>query len=640
MAKKNQVVQVDVDWSLLPNIIPIIFPLVKSSLLSLGYQRNFEILCKRYGLEGNKVYTLQEIGSFLGISRERIRQLEENAENKVKNILLGQQTKINVPIGLINEINNLIATINSMGPLFTEDELEEALYSKYQYKVTEKEIHTIRMLLSIFGFEQLTDKLPRPNAIIKPTWITENTFDQQQFFEVRRKIDEILIEYIAPISFFDLIVKINKGKKKPIPHFVVQLAIKTMAYVEIIGQDSYQVVFESLKSIADKAYRILYEYQTPLKLTMLHHEINHRLASTNSGPMVPLRSISQQLISDDRFKPLGRIGWILSDWQGFTTDSTVDIIREFFYQKKSDANTSEIFEYVKSKRLETKLKSIQSYLAQKDKFTRVSEDCFVPVEWKQKTYIPNRALRKTQKSTMRAMIQAAVQEYYNFRNFEWVKLSDLKVYVLKKCGCKGQTFYHYLSEMAEIIKENRPDGSYCRMLTASTDANLLKAKEDWVNIISAGETRAVEFKRAAKWNDYEKKPDGNMVQQVVIEVAGFMNSEIIGKIFIGVDDKTNLILGIDEDIKVADKGKPNRDGYTLFLSNSISSMLGNDLGSHYEIQFQTIQDKTICCITVQPAPRIVYYDGHLYLRGNSQTNRLNAAEAVEYVERRKKTIGV
>ena len=42
------------------------------------------VIIKRYGLDGNDPMTLSEIGSILGFSKERIRQLESRALNQLK----------------------------------------------------------------------------------------------------------------------------------------------------------------------------------------------------------------------------------------------------------------------------------------------------------------------------------------------------------------------------------------------------------------------------------------------------------------------------------------------------------------------------------------------------------------------------
>jgi len=48
--------------------------------------RDAEILRLRFGLSGDRVLTLEEIGSRLGVTRERVRQLEERALVRLKGI--------------------------------------------------------------------------------------------------------------------------------------------------------------------------------------------------------------------------------------------------------------------------------------------------------------------------------------------------------------------------------------------------------------------------------------------------------------------------------------------------------------------------------------------------------------------------
>ena len=53
-------------------------------LLDRLTDRETEIICRRYGLNRTKSETLEEIGADMGVTRERIRQLEARALKKLK----------------------------------------------------------------------------------------------------------------------------------------------------------------------------------------------------------------------------------------------------------------------------------------------------------------------------------------------------------------------------------------------------------------------------------------------------------------------------------------------------------------------------------------------------------------------------
>jgi len=52
--------------------------------------REARVLKLRFGLEGNKQMTLEEVGKVFGVTRERIRQIEAKAHEKIR-----QHEKIN-----------------------------------------------------------------------------------------------------------------------------------------------------------------------------------------------------------------------------------------------------------------------------------------------------------------------------------------------------------------------------------------------------------------------------------------------------------------------------------------------------------------------------------------------------------------
>jgi RNA polymerase primary sigma factor len=63
---------------------------IRLALRSLSDQEQ-TVIINRFGLEGGKVFTLKEIGEKLGVSRERVRQIENQAKKRLKKLMARQQ---------------------------------------------------------------------------------------------------------------------------------------------------------------------------------------------------------------------------------------------------------------------------------------------------------------------------------------------------------------------------------------------------------------------------------------------------------------------------------------------------------------------------------------------------------------------
>ncbi len=196
-------------------------------------------------------------------------------------------------------------------------------------------------------------------------------------------------------------------------------------------------------------------------------------------------------------------------------------------------------------------------------------------------------------------------------------------------GLTEEEFAHVLATfpLVEQSVKNAAMEAYCRFALPPGDVALAE-------LIAGKENERVEFKVAAYWNARESRKDDRMRDNVVQEVAAFLNSREGGTVLIGVEDN-GTVIGLDEDYAAANARKPNRDGYQLTLQDSLASHLEGHWSQFYTISFGTVQGRDVCRIDVQPAPEEVFLkNGDFYIREGNRKRRLTARETRDYIRQR------
>lgn len=456
-----------------PNLIKEIVPFVKTLLQTLNYEREYEVLKLRYGLEGSKFYTLQEIGDYYGISRERVRQVEQRAETNIKKTITGtfDTKKWHVPQNITNEAIDLIQSLHGFGDIFTELEIVDFLQKRYSFKLADDEIGSVRLWLELSGLEALpkatANKMTR--IFIEPAWVSPGKVDKNILYGVISVVYHLLLDEVRPISRFEVVMQTNRTLKKKIEPKYFDYATRICPDIEKVNDETYQFRFISLPSVGDKAYRVLYEANEPLHLREILREINHRQVKAGISANAISRSLQQQLGMSEKIEPIGRSGeWSLIEWKHISKETILELMQEFFHLKQTGVTAKEIYEYVHSKRESVSLNSIYTYLVdQKALFTRVESGKYGLTAWGVKEFEPERS--RISGDELDSEIDAAIKAVFADEKTDKLPLWSTIDKVRQRTGRAGQTIRKRMSELTYLDLEQHPTYPQRKLLRYLSD---------------------------------------------------------------------------------------------------------------------------------------------------------------------------
>jgi len=452
------------------NIIEALPNLLKDILNRFDQDREFNIISKRYGLDSNNSYTLQDIGYFYNITRERVRQIENRSIMRLHNLIIKgiQPKQWRLYNNIIEEANTLMKSISNIGEIITEEEVLLHIEDIYGKETVNNRESIIRLLMRIFNFEPLSDSLSGFFGELNSCW-TKINLDKSKLIDVLGSTHKILLNAVKPQSMFDLFVKIKPKNNIPSLEEYIRYSAIYCKEIEVLPNNDYQIALQYLPSLADKAYRILYEEKAPLNLNTIVRHINHRLARAGFSPTSQLRSLQGQMVQDPRFAPIGHNSvWGLSEWKNIEKKTIFNLMKDIFHKEQRPLSVQYIYDYIKRIRPEARKSSIQLYLYYKTEvFTRVSLKEYELKEWGSKPYISQ---SKVNKNTFNAKIKSIFEKAKS----DTVYLSFLVKELVSQTGFSPTSIYQRLSfsNFIEIKDDpNKKRRKLVRYLNISSDSS-------------------------------------------------------------------------------------------------------------------------------------------------------------------------
>nr|MBP6005545.1 hypothetical protein [Candidatus Saccharibacteria bacterium] len=248
--------------------------LVGQYLSILKKDRDREIIARRFAILGNDNHTLEQIGQQLGVTRERVRQIEKAATKRLKNLHDHRHQLSDEVIELLKESGGLLAF----------DALLERL------NLNKDDIQNLKFLLETNPEFVLIDKHDLYECIV----LDQKVYCAEDIIDLHDSLIRILKTYNKPVKLEKLLSEIeSKHHNKTIEH----LANSSRMVRELDGLWGLHV-WPSVnpRSIRDRMYIALKKAKKPLHFS----EIAKKIQGIGNNKQVTTQAVHNELIKDKR----------------------------------------------------------------------------------------------------------------------------------------------------------------------------------------------------------------------------------------------------------------------------------------------------------------------------------------------------
>ena len=317
-----------------------------SELLEDLPKRDKEVIWRRFGLEGDEKETLQGVGNSYGLTRERVRQIQEGTVSKIKPRVKNYE----------EVAEYFIDHLRSSGNLRKED-----------------------VLLASLGGQDFQNHVAFLLTVQDPFFRFPESDEYHSFWTIEPKSLNFAKKIIN--SFYNLLRKrkkpLNLGDLSPFSAFGKNLEVKPINALSLEATRSFLEISKKIhqneegyfglpdwpeinpKGIKDRAYLVFKKEQKPLHFAQVAKLISN---SCN------VQTCHNELIKDPRFVLIGRGTYALQEW-GYNPGVVKDVLLDILKMAKKPLAKEEIISSVLKQRL-VKENTILLNLNNKKYFTK------------------------------------------------------------------------------------------------------------------------------------------------------------------------------------------------------------------------------------------------------------------------------
>ncbi len=325
---------------------------IENILSVIEQDREKEIVSRRFGLEDRR-QTLEQIGDHLGITRERVRQLEKAIVIRLK---IAAEDKLikELPVAEKFIIRNLAET----GRIARTTDLTYRLVGEKATAIDESKVAFIAEISNQLTLIDENDNYYEAVSIAE--------YGDKK--SIKQRVDEIvkiIKEAKKPLSLDDL----DSSLSYEHPNHINALALVSKKLATLNGHWGLVKWPEvNPKNIKDKIYVVLSQVKKPMHFS----EINNAIKNSDfKRKNVTKQAIHNELIKDSRFVLIGRGIYALEEW-GYERGTVSEIIAEILKKNKEPMYRDEIVKQVLRKR-KVKETTVLLNLQSRPEFKRIAK---------------------------------------------------------------------------------------------------------------------------------------------------------------------------------------------------------------------------------------------------------------------------